>query len=67
MQEENYMLSYNFFSMENKLLSYLHTIKIDNQKFYISAIMEENLKENLLNHLPDLIEEITRILQSIVA
>ncbi|TFG09188.1 MAG: hypothetical protein EU539_00010 [Promethearchaeota archaeon] len=66
MKEESFKEDYNFFSLENKLLSYLHKINIENQSFFISAVIEENNKEKLLDKLPDLVEESSKILESIL-
>jgi ADP-ribosylation factor-like protein 4 len=62
MQEEDYKLDYNIFSFGNKLISYLHKIKFQQESYYISVIIDENLKENLLEKFPDFIEDVTKIL-----
>ncbi|MFX0072467.1 MAG: ADP-ribosylation factor-like protein [Candidatus Hermodarchaeota archaeon] len=66
MQEEDFKEDYNFFSLENKLLSYLHKINIDSQRFFISAVIEENNKDNLLNKFPELVDDTIQILESIL-
>jgi small GTP-binding protein len=66
MQEEDFSLDYNFFDLENKLVSYLHKITIRNDSYYVSVVIEENNKENLLDKFPDLVEDITKILESIL-
>jgi len=62
MQEEDFKLDYNIFSLGNKLLSYLHKIKFQQESYYISVIIDEKLKENLLEKFPDFIEDVTKIL-----
>ncbi|MBA7682811.1 hypothetical protein ES703_91164 [subsurface metagenome] len=66
MQEEDYSLDYNFFTLENTLLSYLHKIKIRNDSYYVSVVIEEKYKENLLDKFPDLVEDISKILEVIL-
>ncbi len=66
MQEEDYNSDYNFFDLENKLLSYLHKIKIRNNPYYISIVLEEKFKEKLLDKFSDLVEDISKILDAIL-
>ena len=66
MQEEDFSLDHNFFDLENKLLSYLHKIKIRNESYYISVIIEEKFKEKLLEKFSDLVENISKILEAIL-
>ena len=66
MQEEDYSLDYNFFTLENKLLSYLHKIRILKNSYYISVVIEEQFRENLLENFPDLVEDVTKILETIL-
>lgn len=66
MQEEEYTIDYNIFDLENKLLSYLHKIKIQKETYFVSVVIEEQFKDNLLNRFPELVEDITNILESIL-
>jgi small GTP-binding protein len=66
MQEEDYDSNYNFFDLENKLLSYLHKINIRNNPYYISIVLEEKYKEKLLDKFSDLMEDISKILEAIL-
>ncbi len=67
MQEEDFKLDYNIFSLGNKLISYLHKIKFQQESYYISVIIDENLKENLLEKFPDFIEDVTKILINLLS
>ncbi len=66
MQEENYELDYNTFSIENKLLSYLHKINFLNQSYYISVVIKEELKENLLKNFPQFVEDVNNLLKVLI-
>ena len=66
MQEEDYNSDYNFFDLENKLLSYLHKINIRTEPYYISIVVEEKFKEKLLDKFSDLVEDISKILEAIL-
>lgn len=55
----------SFISAEDNFLSYLHRIQYKNYNYYISVIIEEEKKENLLEKFPDLIDDILIILKSI--
>ncbi len=61
MEEENEP-GHDFFSVENNLISYLHKVVVDDNFFYISVLIQEELKENLLEIFSDLKEEIIVIL-----
>ncbi len=67
MQEEDFKLDYNIFSIGNKLISYLHKIKFQQESYYISVIIDENLQENLLEKFPDFIEDVTKILINLIS
>jgi len=55
----------SFISAEDNFLSYLHRIQYKNYNYYISAIIEEEKKEKLMENFPDLIDDILNILKSI--
>ena len=64
MQEEDFKQDYNIFTIENKLLSYLHKITILQDAYYISVVIKEDLKENLLEKFHSFVEDVTNILES---
>lgn len=64
MQEEDFKEDYNIFTIENNLLSYLHKITVLQYPYYISVVIKEDLKENLLDKFHSFVEDITKILES---
>ena len=56
---------YNFFSIEDNFLSYLHRIKYKKFNYYISVTIDEAKKESLLEKFPTLIDEIFNIFDSL--
>jgi GTPase SAR1 family protein len=58
---------YNFFTIEDNFLSYLHRIIYKKYNYYISVIIEENKKETLLEKFPNLVDEIFNIFDSLFA
>ena len=62
MQEEKYESQYDFTSVEDSLLSYLHKVKIKDDNYYISVLIKEKDKEPLLNNFSDFISEIEKIM-----
>ena len=67
MQEENYKSDSNFFNIENKYLSYLHRIEFGEQSLYISALIDQHQKELLLDNFADFIEDINKILSTLLS
>ena len=66
MQEEKYESDYNFTSIENSLLSYLHKIIIGGEPFYVSVLVQEAEKENLLQKFSDFVSDITKIMETLL-
>ncbi|HEY0088628.1 MAG TPA: ADP-ribosylation factor-like protein [Candidatus Lokiarchaeia archaeon] len=66
MLEEKYEFDYNFFTLESKLLSYMHKIQYKKYPYYISVIIEETKKELLLDKFPDFIDEVTSIFKKLL-
>jgi len=66
LQEEKYETNFNFYTIEDQLLSYLHRIKIKDEALYISVVIEEKLKENVFDNFADFLEDISNILSAIL-
>jgi len=66
MQEESYDEDHNFFTIEDKLLTYLHRMKIKSEIFYASVVIKENQKEDFLDKFPDFLEDLTKILNELI-
>ena len=66
MNEEEVNSDYNFFSMEDHLVSYLHRISLDGHVFYISVLVEEQLQDNLVELFPEFLEDLDKILLEII-
>lgn len=66
MQEEKYESDYNFSSIENSLLSYLHRIVIGGKRFYISVLIKEEEKETLLQNFSDFVRDVSNIVDSLL-
>ncbi|MFX1257291.1 MAG: ADP-ribosylation factor-like protein [Promethearchaeota archaeon] len=68
-QEENSKQKGKFFlkPINNHLISYLHRIKIKNQIFYISVLIQEKAKETLLDKFSDFLVELNRILEPMLS
>ena len=66
MQEEKYESNYNFTSIENSLLSYLHRIEIGGESLYISVLIEESEKETLLDKFSDFVNDVSKIMSTLL-
>ncbi|MFX0088155.1 MAG: ADP-ribosylation factor-like protein, partial [Candidatus Hodarchaeota archaeon] len=66
MQEESYDENHNFFTIEDKLLTYLHRLKIKSEIFFASVVIKENQKEDFLDKFPDFLEDVTKILNELI-
>ncbi|MHA1661210.1 MAG: ADP-ribosylation factor-like protein [Promethearchaeota archaeon] len=66
-QEEDYKEDYNFTSMENNMLSYLHRLEFKKEIFFISVQIKEELKELLLERFSDFLVELTSIIESLLS
>jgi small GTP-binding protein len=66
MQEESYEFDYNFSNIGDELLSYLHKIQFDSQSFFVSVIIQENLKEIFLEKFSGFIIDLKNILEPLV-
>jgi len=65
MQEEDFKLDYNFFTIESNILSYLHKININEEKYYISVVIDDSRRENLLGKFPGFVDEVKKMFLSI--
>ncbi|MFX1238171.1 MAG: ADP-ribosylation factor-like protein [Promethearchaeota archaeon] len=66
MQEEKYDSDYNFTTIENNILSYLHKISIGKDNFYVSVLVKEESKESLLDNFSDFINELGNITKELL-
>ncbi|TXT53677.1 MAG: Small Arf-related GTPase [Promethearchaeota archaeon] len=64
--EEEIKDNQNFFTMENELISYLYTLNVHNEKFFVSVILEEDKKDKFLEQYSDFIKKLEDILLSLV-
>lgn len=66
MQEESYNENHNFFTIEDKLLTYLHRLRIKTELFFISVVIKEDQKDAFLGKFPEFLDYLTSILEQIV-
>lgn len=65
MDEEKYTSDYNFSTIEGKLLSYLHRLNLEKESFFVSVVIKEKRKDNFLLKFPELLEELSQILDQL--
>ncbi len=68
LQEERYDSDSNFFTIEKdeKLLSYLHRIAINDKVFYLSILLKEENEEQFLEKFADFMSDLKDIMSEIV-
>jgi small GTP-binding protein len=66
MQEESYETDSSFSAIGNELLSYLHKIKIGDQSFFVSVIIQEDNKEEFLEKFSDFLVDVSKILELLI-
>ena len=66
MQEESIETDHDFSSIEDKLLSYLHRIKISDESFYVSVVIKKNKKDSLIDKFPEFLETLEEILKVLI-
>jgi small GTP-binding protein len=66
MQEEHYEINESFSSVGHMLLSYLHKIQVGNIPFFISVVINQDLKERLLAKFSDFLDELVEMLKPLV-
>jgi len=66
MDEEKYEGNFDFTSTESQLFSYLLRKKINNDMFFVSAVLKEQEKENFFERFPEFLENVTQILKELI-
>ncbi len=66
MDEEKYEGNFDFTSTEGPLFSYLLRKKINNDMFFVSAVLKEQEKENFFERFPDFLEDVIKILAQLI-
>ncbi|TET59199.1 MAG: hypothetical protein E3J52_06495 [Promethearchaeota archaeon] len=66
MQEESHETDYAFSSIGDELLSYLHRIVLEGESLFVSVVLKQKLKENLLEKFSGFISELIDILKPLV-
>jgi len=66
MEEETYELDHDISTIEHKLFSYLHRLKVGNEPFFVSVATKENQKEDFLEKFPDFLGELTGVLKELI-
>ena len=66
MEEETYEFDHDISSIEHKLFSYLHRLKVGKEPFFVSVAIKENQKDDFLEKFPDLLGELTKILKELI-
>ena len=66
MDEEKYEGNFDFTSTEGQLFSYLLRKKINNEMFFISAVLKHELKLHFFEKLPDFLEDLSKILEQLI-
>lgn len=66
MEEEDYEDRIDFSTIDIKLVSYLHRLKIKKESFFISAVIKESQKESFMAQFPDFLEDLIKILKNLL-
>lgn len=66
MEEETYESDHDISSIEHKLFSYLHRLKVGSEFFFISVATKENQREEFLGKFPDFLGELSKILKELI-
>jgi small GTP-binding protein len=66
MQEESYETDYALSSIGDELISYLHRIELENESLFVSVVIKEKLKEQLLERFSDFMSELIEILKPLL-
>jgi small GTP-binding protein len=66
MQEESHETDYAFSSIGDELLSYLHRIVLEGESLFVSVVLKQKLKENLLEKFSGFMSELIDILKPLV-
>ncbi|TXT60511.1 MAG: Small Arf-related GTPase [Promethearchaeota archaeon] len=62
MEEEDFQEDLNFFTTDDKTISYLHRIDFEVEKFFISVVLKKKYKEYFLDKFVEFRSELERIL-----
>ncbi len=65
-EESTYEYDHDISSIEHKLFSYLHRLKLGSELFFISAVTKESHKNDLLTNFPEFLEDLTEILKELI-
>jgi len=66
MEEEKFEGNFDFTSSEGKLFSYLLRKKIENDMFFVSAVLKEQQKEKFFERFPDFLDDLIKILEQLM-
>ncbi len=66
MEEEKYEGNFDFTSTEGKLFSYLLKTKINNDIFYVSAVLKEEQKVKFFEMFPSFLDDLTKIIKQLI-
>lgn len=66
MEEEKYEGNYDFISTEGKLFSYLLKTKINNDTFFVSAVLREEQKLKFFEKFPNFFDDLTKIIKQLI-
>ncbi len=66
MEEEKYEGNFDFTSTEGKLFSYLLKTKINNDIFFVSAVLKEEQKVKFFEMFPSFLDDLTKIIKQLI-
>jgi GTPase SAR1 family protein len=66
MEEESYEFDHDISSIEHKLFSYLHRLKVGKEPFFVSVVTKEDQKEEFFEKFPDFLSDLTKILEELI-
>jgi len=66
MEEEKYEGNFDFTSTEGKLFSYLLKTKINNDIFFVSAVLKEEQKVKFFERFPNFLDDLTKIIKQLI-
>jgi len=66
MEEEKCEGNYDFISTEGKLFSYLLKTKINNDIFFVSAVLREEQKLKFFEKFPNFLDDLTKIIKQLI-
>ena len=66
MEEEKYEGNFDFTSTEGKLFSYLLKTKINNDIFFVSAVLKEEQKVGFFEKFPGFIDDLKKIIKQLI-